>query len=112
MSNKVITQTSQQGTRLNKNFTSSISSTEQNYNTPPIRIYARKELSLLYFPWLTSRGSATRALSKLIHSDSMLLEELESLGYHKGIRCFTPNMVKVIFAYLGTPEECNPYTGV
>lgn len=66
------------------------------------RMYRVKELAMLYFP---SVVNATRSLSALIRRDPLLLGELERIGYRQGIRYLSPEMVRIIVMYLGTPHE-------
>lgn len=74
---------------------------------PPFeyRIYSRKELGCLYFPWYKDPSLASRALSRLIKSDPALLQALTEAGYRKGIHNFSPSMTVILVTYLGTPEE-------
>lgn len=69
------------------------------------RVYSRKELGVIYFPWMQGDKSASRALTRTIYGDPELLRSLEAVGFRKGIRFLTPNMVKVLVDYLGSPEE-------
>lgn len=66
------------------------------------RMYRVKELAVLYFP---SVANATRSLSALIRRDPLLLTDLEHAGYGRGIRYLSPEMVRIIVHYLGTPAE-------
>lgn len=69
------------------------------------RMYSRKELGGIYFPWLQGDGAASRALTRTIYSDPELKSSLDGVGFRKGIRHFSPNMVKILVEYLGSPEE-------
>ena len=73
----------------------------------PFRVHRVKEVAVRYFPHLTP-NSGTRALRRIIYGDQELLCTLREHGYASGQRSFTPAMLNVLTAYLGTPEEFSP----
>ncbi len=66
------------------------------------RLYGFVELAMLYNPRVKPR-SATRILNKWIDWSPGLRERLEALGFRRGMRSFSPLMVKIIFEALGEP---------
>ncbi len=66
------------------------------------RLYGVAELAVLYNPRVTP-NSATRILNRWIDRSPGLRERLETLGFRRGMRSFTPLMVKLIFEALGEP---------
>ncbi len=72
--------------------------TEEN----EIRLYGFAELALLYNPQVKPR-SAVRILNKWIDWSPGLRERLEALGFRRGMRTLSPQMVKVIFEALDEP---------
>ncbi len=67
-----------------------------------IRLYGVAELAMMYNPKITP-NSATRLLNKWIDYSPGLRKRLEDLGFRRGMRSFTPLMVKAIFEALGEP---------
>lgn len=67
-----------------------------------IRAYGVGELAGLYNPHLSHRG-AVMQLRRWINHHGILKEKLTALGYHPGIRCFTPKQVACIVEHLGEP---------
>lgn len=67
-----------------------------------IRAYGVGELAALYNPHLTHRA-AIMQLWRWINYQDILKDKLLALGYHPGMRCFTPKMVGCIVGHLGEP---------
>ena len=67
-----------------------------------IRSYSKKELALLFFPDSTPE-TAVKHLMSLIRRNDMLWDELQSMGYNKRRKTFTPREIKAIFDWLGAP---------
>ncbi len=67
-----------------------------------IRLYGVAELAMMYNPKITP-NSATRLLNKWIDHYPGLRKQLETIGFRRGMRSFTPLMVKAIFEALGEP---------
>lgn len=67
-----------------------------------IRQYGRTELAQMYSPDIAPE-SAWRKLRRWIEHYPGLTEQLHSLGYVSGARCFTPLQVQAIINALGEP---------
>ncbi|WP_129729353.1 MULTISPECIES: DUF4248 domain-containing protein [Parabacteroides] len=67
-----------------------------------IRAYGIGELAELYSPHL-SRRAATLQLWRWINFHGVLKAKLLELGYHPGVRSFTPRQVECIVLHLGEP---------
>ena len=67
-----------------------------------IRSYSKKELALMFFPDSTPE-TAVKHLMSLIRRNDMLWDELQSMGYNKRRKTFTPREIKAIFDWLGAP---------
>ena len=67
-----------------------------------IRAYGIGELAALYSPHL-SRRAAILQLWRWINDHGVLKAKLLELGYHPGVRSFTPRQVECIIEHLGEP---------
>ena len=67
-----------------------------------IRPYSVSELASLYRPEVQA-GQARKWLWQAVACRTGLIETLQTLGYHKGNRMFTPAQVEVIVKGIGTP---------
>ena len=67
-----------------------------------IRAYGVGELAQLYNSHLSHRGAVMQLWRWINHHD-ILKQKLVTLGYHPGIRCFTPKQVICIMEHLGEP---------
>ena len=67
-----------------------------------IRSYSKKELALKFFPDSTPE-TAVKHLMSLVRRNDMLWDELQSMGYNKRRKTFTPREIKAIFDWLGAP---------
>ena len=67
------------------------------------RSYSHKELSVLFFPE-AQQQAASKQLSRWIHRDPDLLDELLQAGYLKKQRVYSPLQVSILFEHLGKPE--------
>lgn len=67
-----------------------------------IRSYGVGELAVLYSPHLSRRG-AIMQLWRWINYHGVLKAKLIELGYHTGVRSFTPKQVECIIEHLGEP---------
>ena len=67
-----------------------------------LRIYAKGELAMLYFP-SRSKEAATRMLLRWIHNCKGLVKELKKYGYGSPRRFYTKKEVETIVKYLGEP---------
>ncbi len=67
-----------------------------------IRLYGFSEFALLYNPQMKPR-SAVRILNKWIDWCPGLRERLEALGFRRGMRTLSPQMVRVILDALDEP---------
>ncbi len=67
-----------------------------------IRLYGVAELAMMYNPKITP-NSATRLLNKWIDYSPGLRKRLEALGFRRGMRTLSPQMVRVIFEALDKP---------
>lgn len=70
------------------------------------RIYSHKELAALYFPDILPESASTQ-LSRWIHRDEELWNELRHAGYTKKQRLYTPRQVAILMDHLGDPETWN-----
>lgn len=68
-----------------------------------IRAYSKQELALLYFPTASSPHTAVNHLMSWIRRCTPLWHELESMGYMKMRKYFTPREVKAIIDNIGEP---------
>lgn len=68
----------------------------------PIRAYCKIELALLYNPSPNVEASR-RTLVRWIQRNHELVKELETAGYNKFRKVFTPREVEVIVKHLGVP---------
>ncbi len=66
------------------------------------RLYGFRELAVLYNPRVKPK-SAARILNQWIDRSPGLRDRLEALGFQRGMRSFSPLMVKIIFEALGEP---------
>lgn len=67
-------------------------------------IYGHKELAMLYFPDIMPE-SASRQLTRWIHRDPELYEELTRAGYIDRQRVFSPIQTTILFNHLGDPHN-------
>ncbi len=67
-----------------------------------IRVYGFGELAQLYLPDATPMSASNR-LRIWIARNKTLMEKLRSIGYSKGVKLLTPEMVKEIIAVIGVP---------
>lgn len=67
-----------------------------------IRSYGFQELATLYLPNIQPRSASLR-LKAWIERNKVLHSKLEELGFIKGSRVLTPEMVKEITAVIGNP---------
>ena len=67
-----------------------------------IRVYGFWELAQLYLPDATPMSASNR-LRIWITRNRTLMEKLDSIGYAKGTRLLTPEMVKEIVGVIGEP---------
>lgn len=67
-----------------------------------IRTYGCQELAQLYKPNVTPTW-AWKVLRSWIYGNERLLNALRALGFKKGTKTLTPNMVKAIVDSLGEP---------
>ena len=70
--------------------------------TFPIRAYSKEELAMLYNP-TQCITVALQTLARWIRMNKILVKELDSVGYNKYRRIFTPREVSLLFKYLGEP---------
>lgn len=70
----------------------------------PQRSYWLRELALLYYPSITA-DQASRNLRRVIYGDSLLMHELQEIGWQRFHRKLSPSQVLKIAEILGTPEE-------
>ena len=71
-------------------------------STFKIKSYGFQELASLYLPDIQPRSASVR-LRIWIDRNPGLLTKLESLGFQKGCRILTPEMVKEILLIIGEP---------
>lgn len=67
------------------------------------RSYSKKELALMYFPKSTNPHAAVNQLISWIKGCKPLYDELQSMGYNKMRKYFTPREVRSVIAHLGEP---------
>ena len=67
-----------------------------------IHAYGVGELAALYSPHLSRRGAILQ-LWRWINYHGVLKAKLVELGYHPGVRSFTPRQVECIVEHLGEP---------
>jgi len=67
-----------------------------------IRSYGFQELALLYLPYIQPRSASAR-LKAWIKQNPQLSKKLGHLGFVKGCRVLTPEMVRVIVGGIGEP---------
>ena len=67
-----------------------------------IRPYTKKELALMYFPDSNPR-TAVNHLMAWIYRCTPLLGQLETAGYEKSSKGFTPRQIRMIVEHLGEP---------
>jgi hypothetical protein len=67
-----------------------------------IRSYGFQELAQLYLPYIQPRSASAR-LKAWIKRNKNLHEKLYQVGFVKGCRVLTPEMVKVIVGVVGEP---------
>lgn len=67
-----------------------------------IRSYGFQEIAQLYLPNIQPRSASTR-LKAWIEKNKSLSEQLNKVGFVKGCRVLTPEMVKVIIRFIGEP---------
>lgn len=67
-----------------------------------VRAYTKAELAVLYNP-TQCITVALQTLSRWMRTNSLLMTELNAIGYNKFRRGFTPKEVATIVKYLGEP---------
>lgn len=67
-----------------------------------IRPYTKKELALMYFPDSQPR-TAVNHLMAWINRCTPLVGQLQTAGYEKTSKGFTPRQVRLIVEHLGDP---------
>lgn len=67
------------------------------------KMYSHKELASLYFPNILLKSASTQ-LTRWIHRDEDLLNELTAAGYRKGTRVYTPRQQSILIDHLGDPD--------
>lgn len=68
----------------------------------PIRTYGFQELASLYLPDIQPASASTR-LKAWIKNNRALRKQLKALGFQKGQRMLTPEMVKAVVSIIGEP---------
>lgn len=68
-----------------------------------IRAYGFGELAQMYLPDIKPKSASVR-LSSWIELNVPLKLKLNDIGFKKGVKLLTPNMVKLIADYLGNPS--------
>jgi predicted Zn-dependent protease len=71
-----------------------------------IRPYGVGELAALYFPHI-QQSSAVNQLRRWIVESPVLLEELQSAGWKRYRKVFSPKQVAIILDHLGEPESAS-----
>lgn len=71
-------------------------------DTFKIRAYGFQELAQLYLPDIQPRSASMRLKIWIERSPSLCIK-LQSIGYFKGCRMLTPEMVKEIVSIIGEP---------
>lgn len=67
-----------------------------------LRAYTKEELAVLYNP-TQCVTVALQTLARWIRTNRLLMAELDTIGYNKYRRGFTPKEVATIVKYLGEP---------
>lgn len=67
-----------------------------------IRAYGFGELAQMYLPDATPMSASNR-LRIWITRNYTLMDKLQSIGYAKGVKLLTPEMVKEIVGVIGEP---------
>ena len=67
-----------------------------------IRSYGFQELAQLYLPSIQPRSASAR-LKAWINRNKSLSKKLHEVGFVKGCRVLTPEMVKAIVGVIGEP---------
>jgi len=67
-----------------------------------IKVYGFGELAQLYLPDATPMSASNR-LRIWITRNASLMDKLQSIGYMKGAKLLTPEMVKEIVGVIGEP---------
>lgn len=68
-----------------------------------IRSYTKKELAFLFFPHSRTPHSAVKLFMSRLARYPDIIEHLESMGYRKTDKIFTPRMVEYLVEELGEP---------
>lgn len=76
---------------------------QKNNDSFPLRAYGKSELALLYFPTTQSAHTAVNHLMSWISRYKGLMQTLETMGYRKSAKFFTPKEVAEIVRCLGEP---------
>ncbi len=71
-------------------------------DTFKIRSYGFQELATLYLPNIQPKSASIR-LRAWIERNTGLKEKLKTLGFQKGIKILTPEMVREITLIIGEP---------
>ena len=67
-----------------------------------IRTYSKVELAHMYNP-TQCITVALQTLSRWVRMNTLLMDELNAIGYNKYRRVFTPREVGILVRYLGEP---------
>lgn len=67
-----------------------------------IRSYGFQELAQHYLPYIQPRSASAR-LKAWIRRNKKLSDRLDQVGFMKGCRVLTPEMVKIIVGMIGEP---------
>lgn len=73
-------------------------------SAPEFRIYAVKELAVLYYPSV-SPDYASRSFRRLLRTDPVIAAGLSERGFKARGRTLSPAQVRFLVDHLGTPEE-------
>jgi len=73
-----------------------------DYEKFKIRAYGFGELAQLYLPDATPMSASNRLRIWITRNES-LMDKLQSIGYAKGLKLLTPEMVKEIVGVIGEP---------
>lgn len=68
-----------------------------------LKAYGKSELALLYFPDAASAHTAVNHLMSWIRRNPSLTQVMQTMGYQKSAKFFTPKEVGLIIEYLGEP---------